>query len=245
MTAEWAAIVGGADRAWCSLVVLVVDDRAPRPRRRGAARHRRALPSRGRARARGAARRRCATPTSSSTGSTPSSRGAERVTGRVDAASGLADRTFTSPVVKAMAVGTGTKRAVQRLRRRPDAGGRAGARTPSAAAVAERQSGRLMFKRATWLTVGFGLGVGTTVAAARKVRKQRRPLQAERDRRPRQRRPRATLRDQLARRGRRPAAWRPGHASSSCARREPPSERTPALTDRRPGRVNRPVRFVP
>jgi hypothetical protein len=29
-----------------------------------------------------------------------------------------------------------------------------------------------MFKRATWLTVGFGLGVGTTVAAARQVRKR-------------------------------------------------------------------------
>ena len=27
-----------------------------------------------------------------------------------------------------------------------------------------------MFKRATWLTVGFGLGVGASVAAARKVR---------------------------------------------------------------------------
>jgi hypothetical protein len=40
---------------------------------------------------------------------------AERVTDRVDAASGLADRVITSPVVKAMAVGTGTKRAVQRL----------------------------------------------------------------------------------------------------------------------------------
>jgi hypothetical protein len=40
--------------------------------------------------------------------------GAERVTGRVDAASDLAYRTFTSPVVKALAVGTGTQRAVQR-----------------------------------------------------------------------------------------------------------------------------------
>ncbi len=40
---------------------------------------------------------------------------AERVTDRVDAASGLADRVITSPVVKAMAVGTGTRRAVQRL----------------------------------------------------------------------------------------------------------------------------------
>jgi hypothetical protein len=29
-----------------------------------------------------------------------------------------------------------------------------------------------MFKRATWLTVGFGLGVGTTVAAAHQVRKR-------------------------------------------------------------------------
>jgi hypothetical protein len=40
---------------------------------------------------------------------------AERVTDRVDAASGLADRMITSPVVKVMAVGTGTRRAVQRL----------------------------------------------------------------------------------------------------------------------------------
>jgi hypothetical protein len=29
-----------------------------------------------------------------------------------------------------------------------------------------------MFKRATWLTMGFGLGVGTTVAAARQVQKR-------------------------------------------------------------------------
>ena len=42
--------------------------------------------------------------------------GAEKVTGRVDAASDLAYRTFTSPVVKALAVGSGTRRAVQRLR---------------------------------------------------------------------------------------------------------------------------------
>ncbi len=42
--------------------------------------------------------------------------GAERVGGRVDAASDLAYRTFTNPVVKALAVGTGTKRAVQRLK---------------------------------------------------------------------------------------------------------------------------------
>ena len=44
---------------------------------------------------------------------------AETVAGRVDAASDLAYRTFTSPVVKALAVGTGTKRAVQRLRGDP------------------------------------------------------------------------------------------------------------------------------
>ena len=29
-----------------------------------------------------------------------------------------------------------------------------------------------MLKRATWLTVGFGLGVGTTVATARRVRRR-------------------------------------------------------------------------
>ena len=42
--------------------------------------------------------------------------GAERVTERADAATALADRVITSPVVKAMAVGTGTRRAMQRLR---------------------------------------------------------------------------------------------------------------------------------
>ena len=42
--------------------------------------------------------------------------GAERVSGRVDSASDLAYRTFTNPVVKALAVGTGTRRAVQRLK---------------------------------------------------------------------------------------------------------------------------------
>ena len=42
-----------------------------------------------------------------------------QVTGRVDAASDLAYRTFTNPVVKALAVGTGTKRAVQRLKGDP------------------------------------------------------------------------------------------------------------------------------
>jgi hypothetical protein len=45
--------------------------------------------------------------------------GAEAVTGRVDAASDLAYRTFTSPVVKALAVGSGTRRAVQRLKGDP------------------------------------------------------------------------------------------------------------------------------
>jgi len=35
---------------------------------------------------------------------------------RVDVASDLAYRTFTNPVVKALAVGTGTRRAVQRLK---------------------------------------------------------------------------------------------------------------------------------
>jgi hypothetical protein len=42
--------------------------------------------------------------------------GAERVGDRVDSASDLAYRTFTNPVVKALAVGTGTRRAVQRLK---------------------------------------------------------------------------------------------------------------------------------
>lgn len=42
---------------------------------------------------------------------------AERLSGAVDAASGLAYRTLASPVVKAMAFGTGVSRAAQRLRR--------------------------------------------------------------------------------------------------------------------------------
>ena len=42
--------------------------------------------------------------------------GAHSVTERVDAASALAYRTLTSPVVKVLAAGSGTKRAVQRLR---------------------------------------------------------------------------------------------------------------------------------
>jgi hypothetical protein len=42
--------------------------------------------------------------------------GAGRVTDRVDAASDLAYRTIASPVVKALAVGTGTRQAVRRLR---------------------------------------------------------------------------------------------------------------------------------
>jgi hypothetical protein len=54
--------------------------------------------------------------------------GAEKVTGRVDAASDLAYRTFTSPVVKALAVGTGTRRAVQRLKGDPARSSRAGKR---------------------------------------------------------------------------------------------------------------------
>jgi hypothetical protein len=49
-------------------------------------------------------------------------RGAEAVSSRVDAASDLAYRTFTSPVVKALAVGTGTRRAVQRLKGDPPKG---------------------------------------------------------------------------------------------------------------------------
>ena len=109
--------------------------------------------------------------------------GAERVTGRVDAASGLADRVITSPVVKAMAVGTGTRRAVQRLTGndkppKRERKSRLRARTESRLGPNGRPApcpnGRRarMFKRVTWLTVGFGLGVGTTVAAAREVRKQ-------------------------------------------------------------------------
>jgi hypothetical protein len=55
--------------------------------------------------------------------------GAEAVTARVDAASDLAFRTFRNPMVKALAVGTGTRRAVQRLRGDPR-GSRPGAADP-------------------------------------------------------------------------------------------------------------------
>jgi hypothetical protein len=41
---------------------------------------------------------------------------AERISGAVDGASRLAARTLRSPVVKAMAFGTGVSRATQRLR---------------------------------------------------------------------------------------------------------------------------------
>ena len=70
-------------------------------------------------------------------------RSAERVTGRVDAASGLADKVITSPVVKVMAVGTGTKRAVQRL-----AGGDPQPRRKRAASVAERRAASVAERRA-------------------------------------------------------------------------------------------------
>ena len=46
---------------------------------------------------------------------------AERVSDAVDGASRIAARTFRSPVVKAMAIGTGVSRAAQRLRRDADA----------------------------------------------------------------------------------------------------------------------------
>ena len=92
-----------------------------------------------------AARRRSATPTSSSTGSTRSSSGAERVGDRVDAASALADRTFTSPVVKALAVGTGTRRAVQRLKRRQ--AGQAGTRQSTDGRPPDVQAGHLARRR--------------------------------------------------------------------------------------------------
>lgn len=48
---------------------------------------------------------------------------AEGVGGRMDSASKLVSRTVTNPVVKALAIGTGTKEAVRRIRtgdRRPD-----------------------------------------------------------------------------------------------------------------------------
>ena len=41
-----------------------------------------------------------------------------------------------------------------------------------------------MFKRATWLAVGFSLGVGTTVAAGAPGAEARQPLPAERDGQP-------------------------------------------------------------
>ena len=94
-----------------------------------------------------------------------------------------------------------------------------------------------MFKRATWLTVGFSLGVGTTVAAAHQVRKRINRYQ------PRAMANRVTdslssLRDQVAEavdEGR----TRLGRASRSCALAHPGVEEA-----RRALRA-RAVRFVP
>ena len=158
---EWAAVVA-AQVCLVLLVVLVVvivrlERAAPRPAHRGGR-----LPGRGRARARGApgsrARRRLR--------ARPGRRHRHRR--RAGRAAGstprrdLAYRTFTNPVVKALAVGTGTRRAVQRLT----------GDKPDEAREARQAAGVLMFKRATWLGVGFSLGVGTTVVAARKARQQ-------------------------------------------------------------------------
>ena len=135
--------------------------------------------------------------------------GAERVTERVDAASGLADRVITSPVVKAMAVGTGTRRVVQRLTgsvperkagsvpERNRLRARTESRLGEAAAPPE---GGLMFKRVTWLTVGLrprrrhhGRGGARGAQACR-------PLPAERARRPGVGRPGAVARPARRRR---------------------------------------------
>ena len=128
---EWAAVVGRAGvpgRCWCVLVVMIVRlDRAAKDLRQAARR----LPGRGRARARRAARGRSATADFELDRVDAIVTGAERVGGRVDAASDLAYRTFTNPVVKALAVGTGTRRAVQRLQGRQAAQARAAKRKAS------------------------------------------------------------------------------------------------------------------
>ena len=101
---------------------------------------------------------------------------AELLSGAVDGASRIAARTLRSPVVKAMAFGTGVSRAAQRLRE-----GERGARRPCANAGpppaeqrATKRSGHRafrVFKRLFWLVLGFTLGVASSWAVTRRVRR--------------------------------------------------------------------------
>ena len=77
---------------------------------------------------------------------------AESISATVDSASRLAYLAFSNPVIKALAFGSGTARAVRRLRRRAT-------------------SGRPMFKRLFWLMIGLGFGFGVSFWLMRFVRK--------------------------------------------------------------------------
>ncbi len=95
---------------------------------------------------------------------------AERINGAVDGAQRMAYKTLASPVVKAMAFGTGVSRAAQRIR----AGeGDTVAPAPGRSSKSRSdQTGVLtMFKRLFWLVVGFIAGLGSSWAIARRLRR--------------------------------------------------------------------------
>ena len=154
-----ATVVDDARRACSRRRSSLLDAHAPRP-----ARHRRRACARKRSRCSTMRATRCATPRSRSTASTASSTSAERVSDAVDGAQRIAARRSRSPVVKAMAFGTGVSRAAQRLRegepRRADAGRRR-------RSAGRREAGVLMFKRLFWLVVGFALGARIVVGGRR------------------------------------------------------------------------------
>src|SRR2546423_6006492 len=77
---------------------------------------------------------------------------AESVSGTVDSVSRLTYLTFSNPMIKFLALATGTGRAVRRFRRRRARGERAG------------------FKRLFWLMLGVGVGFGTSFWVTRFVR---------------------------------------------------------------------------
>ncbi len=102
---------------------------------------------------------------------------AEMVGDRVDTASKIVSRTVTNPVVKVLALGTGTKRAVKRMR-----GSQSEADAPREQPVDQRRGGRaprsagprageaMIPKRVFWLRVGYTAGIGHSWYAARKVK---------------------------------------------------------------------------
>ena len=105
---------------------------------------------------RGAARRCRRTRAARSTGSTRWSRWPASIGDRVDTATEATYRALTSPVIKGVALASGTRRAAQRLRG-PRAGG-------------GRDDGSTTMRRLFWLGVGAIAGASGTVWAERKVR---------------------------------------------------------------------------